>query len=221
MKKFILSMVLVLSCALFANSQLYLGGTLGFSYSKLNLDAETNQSGTSFKFLPEIGWQINNKFAAGITIGYIKGLAALGTFDPSDLKGFVTGLASTATDVSSDDIINTSMSAFRIAPYSRYTVFKKKWFEIFIDGVIGFNFGKAKADNSEINDSRNITTFEIAFKPGVAFEVTKNIKLFAKLAAVGFQHASMSDSDLSVSRFALDVDGNNILFGMTYKFDMK
>lgn len=221
MKKFFLSIVLVLSCALFANSQLYLGGTLGFSYSKLNLDSETNQSGSSFKFLPEIGWQINNKFAAGITVGYIKGLAALGTFDPSDMKGFISGLASTATDVSGDDMVNTSMSAFRIAPYARYTVFKKKWFEIFIDGVIGFNFGKGESDNDEISVDKNITTFEIAVKPGVAFEVTKNIKLFAKLAAVGYQHASMSDSDISVSRFALDVDGNNILFGLTYKFDMK
>ena len=61
-----LSLALVSVCA---SAQVYIGGTAGISSNKIG-DADAK---TAYKFIPEIGYQFNNKWEAGIEVGIQKG----------------------------------------------------------------------------------------------------------------------------------------------------
>lgn len=240
MKKIFLTLFLAFGCISMTNAQIYVGGTFGFSYSKLSLGEGSKQSGSSFKILPEVGYKINKYFAVGANTGYIKGYAALGSFDPSDFKAFANTIISTVTDITSDDMLGLNLSAFHIAPYVRFSFFESDRFEIFVDGVFGLNFitGKMSGDlggsfggsyyddyddyydydDYDEPESTKMTAFEISLKPGVAFSLNDHLKLIAKVGTFGYQFLKVRDSDITLNRFGLDIDGNNILFGMIYSF---
>lgn len=222
MKKLLLTLILAFSCTMISSAQFYVGGTFGISHSKLSFgEGVESQSGTSFKILPEIGYQLNDKFTVGGNIGYIKGYAALGSFDPTDIKEFGSAIASSITDVAGGDLIDMNLSAFRIAPYVRYSIYKIQKFEFFADGTIGLNFGKGSGilnmgSGGSTDVDEKMSSFEVSITPGVAFSVTDKLKLHAKIGAIGYQQLKVKDRDIKLSRFGIDVDGNNILFGLTY-----
>ena len=85
------------------------------------------ETGASFKLLPEIGYHLSLSTAVGASFGYIKGYAALGSFDIQDYKALLSTLISTAADTQSKD---GGYHAIRVAPYLRYTVVRKGGFEI-------------------------------------------------------------------------------------------
>ena len=67
-----MTLVIALS-AITANAQWYLGGSVGVASVKNgNEDAET-----VYKFVPEIGYTINNEWAIGVALGYQKGACDL------------------------------------------------------------------------------------------------------------------------------------------------
>ena len=83
------------------------------------------------------------------------------------------------------------------------------------------NFGKGAGilnmgggSSTDIDEKMN--SFEISITPGIAFSVTDKLKLHAKIGAIGYQQLKVKDRDVKLNRFGIDVDGNNILFGMTY-----
>ena len=61
-----LMMALVSVCA---SAQVYIGGTAGISSNKIG----DGDSKTAYKLIPEIGYQFNNKWDAGIEVGIQKG----------------------------------------------------------------------------------------------------------------------------------------------------
>ena len=61
-----LMMALVSVCA---SAQVYIGGTAGISSNKIG----DSDSKTAYKLIPEIGYQFNNKWDAGIEVGIQKG----------------------------------------------------------------------------------------------------------------------------------------------------
>lgn len=61
-----LAMALVSVCA---SAQVYIGGTAGISSNKIG----DGDSKTAYKLIPEIGYQFNNKWDAGIEVGIQKG----------------------------------------------------------------------------------------------------------------------------------------------------
>lgn len=68
MKKILMSLA-VAFVALAANAQVYVGGNVGIASSKEgNADAVT-----TYKVLPEIGYNINENWAIGTTVGFGKG----------------------------------------------------------------------------------------------------------------------------------------------------
>lgn len=52
-----------------ASAQVYIGGTAGISSNKIG----DSDSKTAYKLIPEIGYQFNNKWDAGIEVGIQKG----------------------------------------------------------------------------------------------------------------------------------------------------
>lgn len=121
MKKVILFAVSAFA-AFSMSAQIYVGGSLGFSSSKLDVGADLSPlseiplgqylgikngdkgpsfSGSSFQIRPEIGYKINDKMALGIELGYTKGAPTFGNFSSADLKGTFTSVSSAIADLTS------------------------------------------------------------------------------------------------------------------------
>ncbi len=220
MKRLVIVFALVFICAQ-GFAQFYLGGSFGFTSSKLSgvdfsdfsdegHEVHVDMSGSSFKFLPEVGCQLLPNLAAGVSFGYIKGYAAFGSLDVTDYKALLSTVFSTVADVSSYD--GGGFSSIRLAPYVRFTLFREGGFELFADGVLGVNSISEKS--SEIK----ISSMELCVRPGISFAVSNRIKLLAKMGSLGFLNLKAGDSDFKLTRFGLDLDGNNMLLGATYYF---
>jgi hypothetical protein len=116
MKKILMTLAMGMM-ALTMNAQMYVGGSFGLQ----SVTPEVGDGETSFQILPEIGFQFDEKWGAGVQIGYI-----------SDKGG--------AYDLDAE-------SAFAFAPYVRYTALKLKNVNLFLDG--GFDYLQSK--NPKIN----------------------------------------------------------------------
>ncbi len=111
MKKILMTLAMGMM-ALTMNAQVYVGGAVGFQ----SVTPEVGDGETSFKFLPEIGMQLNDQWSIGVQLGYI-----------SDKAG--------AYNLGAE-------SAFQFSPYARYTALKFKNMNIFLDG--GFDYVQTK-----------------------------------------------------------------------------
>ena len=114
MKKF-LAFAAVAIMALSASAQnWYVGGSLGVGKVTVGTD-DDKESTTAIAILPEVGYNFNEKWAVGTSIG--------------------------VTHTSNDGLKYT---AFEIAPYARFTYFRASIVSLFVDGGVGFSTGKAK-----------------------------------------------------------------------------
>ena len=109
MKK-ILSLALVLMVAVAAKAQLYVGGSLG-------LWGESDSKTTQIGIIPEIGYNINEKWSVGVNIGYMY-----------------------------NKVDSEKANTFVIAPYARYNYFKTGIVRLFVDGGLGYNHIDYKDD---------------------------------------------------------------------------
>ena len=91
------------------NAQAYLGGGIGFQTSSYDGNSETY-----FTILPEVGYNLDENWAVGMTVGY--GEAR------TKIKGEGT----------------EKVKAFQIAPYARYTFAKFDKVNLFVDGTVGY-----------------------------------------------------------------------------------
>ena len=96
--------------AVSASAQVYIGGNAGIASTKIG----DQDSKTTYKVLPEIGYKINQDWAIGTVIGWGKG-------DPVTIED-------------ADKCVGT----FEVAPYVRYTAVRTKMVDFFIDG--GFSY---------------------------------------------------------------------------------
>ena len=110
MKKVLMTLV-VAAMAITANAQIYMGGSVGVGSVKHGSgDAET-----TYKFVPEIGYNLNSDWAIGVSFGYQKGACTLG-------KGAY------GQDVSTE--------LLQVSPYVRYTAVKSKLVNVFIKNFL-------------------------------------------------------------------------------------
>ncbi|MDD7100795.1 MAG: outer membrane beta-barrel protein [Bacteroidaceae bacterium] len=117
MKKIYLPLVaMIISIA--ASAQVYVGGQVG-------LWRNTDANHTNLGIEPEVGYNINDKWAVGTSVGY--------AYDY--YKGVKT-------------------NAFEFSPYARYTVAKFGPASFLLDGGIAFSTVKAKKDSFK-SDSYN------------------------------------------------------------------
>ncbi len=171
MKKFLMTLVVAVM-AISANAQFYVGGGVGFSTSG---DGDDNVS--SFKFLPEVGYNFNDEWAAGITLGW---------------EGHDKGLPKQWT----------------IAPYARYTFVKGKVASVFVDGGIGYGH--------TYNSGLDRDALTIGFKPGVAVNLNDRLSFVTHFGFIGYDHTKDNNTKAKWDEWGVDIDGNNIVFGIYY-----
>ena len=113
MKKILMTLAAVAMMAVSANAQVYVGGSIGIGSVK-NGNGDTE---TTYKFLPEVGFALNNNWSLGVVAGVSKG--------GCDFSGPYFNQ-------------DTDLEAVTINPYARYTLLHGKMVDAFIDGGVGF-----------------------------------------------------------------------------------
>lgn len=104
-------------------------------------------------------------------------------------------------------------NAFVVAPYARYTFASFDAVSLFLDG--GFEFGTYKYSGDVKGDSQN--AWGIGIKPGVKVDLTSSLSFVAHVGFFGYRDAD--DNEIFGNNgFGLDVNGNNLQFGLYYNF---
>lgn len=102
-----------------------------------------------------------------------------------------------------DDAVGT----FEINPYVRYTFFRSNVISVFVDGSVGYKHYNGNGD-----------AWNAGLKPGVALNVNK----FSFVAHVGFIGWKQYKPDVNGAKasnaWGIDLDGNNVTFGLYYNF---
>lgn len=181
MKKIVLLMFVVCA-ALTANAQVYVGGSVGFWH---NDDADA----TSYKIIPEIGYNLSDKWALGMEIGYYH--AEDGIFNGE---------------------IMPETNFFSVAPYARFIYYENGIVRLFLDGGFGFGTYKIK----DLGDSEN--GFEIGIKPGIAVKLNDRFSLISKIGFLGYRDEYITANLQGGNGFGLDFSPANISFGVQVNF---
>ncbi|ADV44521.1 outer membrane beta-barrel protein [Bacteroides helcogenes] len=180
MKKIVL-VLFALMAVVSVNAQVYVGGTLGLWH---NDDADM----TNFSIAPEIGYNINKKWAVGAELGYVHSNTnvTLGNFSGS-----------------------VKTNAFAIAPYARYSFYENKLVRLFIDGGLGFSTYKVDVDGADATNG-----FEIGVKPGLAIKLNNHFSLVAKCGFLGYR----DDYMVGENGYGFALTSENLSFGFHYEF---
>ena len=101
-----------------------------------------------------------------------------------------------------------SESAFTFNPYARYTYLKAGKVSLFVDGGVDFTTA-SKADWNEL---------AIGLEPGVAVSLSDNISFVSHLGFIGYDVLNPDGDDNNTSKFGLDLNGNNLTFGLYFNF---
>ena len=197
------------------DGKFYMGGTLGFTWSSMKPNGGQKSSGASFKINPEMGYQLSKKVSVGLQVGYSHGYAAFGGIDFNDFKSIANAVISTAADIASDN--NMKLNSMRVAPYVRYNFLQAGKFGMFVEGGIGYIYVKGDGNVLILNDPK-LNAIEVNIRPGISVQLAKNVDLVAKVGSLGFIHGKEKGTDVKLTRFGLDVDTYNILFGLNYRF---
>ena len=183
MKK-IFAVALVAMMTMTVNAQVYVGGGVGLQSSSYDGNSET-----FFKLVPEIGYNLNEDWAVGITVGYGESKT---TFKEGNVKA------------------TAKVKAFEIAPYARYTFAKFDKVNLFVDGTVGYShvdYAGAKTNS-----------FALGLKPGVAVNLNDKLSFVAHVGFLGYQNDKVKGDDKSTNTFGLNLDGSNLSFGVYYNF---
>lgn len=231
MKKilFVLAALVTVSVSLnaqsFDKSKISVGGTLGFTSTSEKTPDGTSTSGSSFKLIADLGYDFNAKNSFGVQVGVLSGLASFGSFDNVSYVEAVKALVGTAADMSLDDTFG-----FTFSPYIRHTLISNKTFDIFVEGVLGFSNMKTtvSADDGTgtvVEQGTKAILFELVARPGIAFKISKDLKLVSRFGAAGFQSIStkafqgnVTADGPKITRFGLDAGSANLTFGVEYHF---
>lgn len=153
MKKLFLTLTAAVALAFTANAQtekgkLFLGGSVGYNYNKVN---GTDHSNQSFNIVPNVGYFISDNFAIGTGVGYRYGQYY--------------------TDGANDVDLKVKQGAFVVAPFAR--AYKgNEMFKFFGQLSVPMAFGNTKVDGTKVSST---TSFGAQLSPGLAFFPHKNV----------------------------------------------
>ena len=203
-----------------AHAQLYFGGSVGFTMTSLtNGAADTKQTGSSFKLAPEVGFQINDKMAAGGNITFQQGLPYMGAFDPNDLKSFLTSSGGMASDLANTGAAGSQhWSGIRFAPYFRYYLFDSRRFDLFVDATVAYGMFKQETKVNGVwqdNQGTKYNMLEVGARPGFRLKFDSGrFAIVGRLGTFGYQNLTQAGTaNTGISRFGFDLDTNNVLLG--------
>ena len=146
MKKIFALAVLAIASLSASAEGFYAGGSLGYMHegAKISSTGSTPSTNT-LSILPEIGYNLNEKWAVGTVIGY-------------NYQHFCgTGV---------------SGHMFQLSPYARYTFFKSEnnFVNLFVDGGVEFGAGWSEYGD---DSSKTACIYGIGFKHGIARSVAQ------------------------------------------------
>ena len=183
MKKIMMTLAAVCVAATM-NAQVYVGGGLGVATSSYD-----GNSTTVWSIIPEIGYNINEKWAVGMTVGYGEAIE----------KVKVNG-----------GKVKEKVKSFQVSPYARYTFVKFDKVNLFVDGGVGYrheNYAGTKTN-----------TFAVGFKPGVAVNLNEKLSFVAHVGFLGYENEKVKGDDKSTNTLGFDLNGNALSFGVYYNF---
>lgn len=186
-KLFTLAIVAVASVFGASAGNGYVGGSIGFMHEETKAGATNN-----FNILPELGYNINNNWAVGTTIGY----------DYTHFNGK-----------------STELHLFEFNPYARYSFYRSgnNLVQLFVDGGAGIGLGKY--DYGKHDDGHTAVTWNVGFRPGVAFNVTNNFSIVAHVGFLGYKGANNAAFDGGKARKGgVFLNGNDLTLGFYYNF---
>lgn len=188
MKKFYAFALLAASiCGTAAAGNGYIGGSLGFEHNESKGSPATNE----FRILPELGYNLNDKWAIGTTIGY-------------DYKHFCG--------------YDTDSHIFEFNPYARYSYFRtdNNLVQLFVDGGAGIGCGWYKVGDE---DGHTSVIWNIGFRPGVAFNLTDSFSIVTHIGFLGYEGANNAAYDAGYNRRGgLMFDTRHIDLGFYFNF---
>ena len=170
MKKIILT-ALVAVASLSANAQVWLGGSLGFNYTKQSIKGGSDASMTTFTISPEVGYSLSDKWDIALAIN------------------------ESLISVKDGD----TMNSFTINPYARYTYYTTGKVGFFLD--LGFTVGTTNLgsddEDSFYKTDDNATTWGIGVRPGVKYAASDKVTFVASLGLLGFEQYKLDDYKVS------------------------
>ena len=109
-----------------------------------------------------------------------------------------------------EGINNGGVKKFSVNPYVRMTLLKGKIVSAFIDGGVGYaHTYNAGYDNDE---------FSFGLKPGLALKLNNRVSFVTHFGFIGYEHEKDNRTDSKLNTWGIDLDGNNIVFGLYYNF---
>jgi len=200
MKKLFFTLFIAFSSLLSVNAQeigqFWLGGSFGFWSDKI----AGGESVTSFQFLPELGYAINEDIGLGIRLGY-RSQETL-EYDYDDYYGGY-------------DISKERVNTLTIAPFVRWAFLKGHFGGLFLDGGIGYSYGTI-----DDYDDYSLQQIEVGISPGVAINVSQSVSLIGKFGFAGYRHIKegVDDYNTYLNSFGLNLDMSEFLVGAVIKF---
>lgn len=190
MKKVLLTLVVTLM-TISASAQIYLGGEVG-SWR----DWEDGANKTSVTLRPEIGYNLDENWAIGTTIGWQYNYYG-NAVNPTNGKSLK---------------VNTLI----VAPYARYTFLKLNNVNLFLDGGFGFATSKVKGFDA-------VNSWEVGVKPGVSVNLTDKLSFIAHCGFLGYRTADQSVGNVSISPFGengfgFSAKATDLSFGFIWNF---
>lgn len=212
MKKILLIACLLVAATSAVDAQWYVGGNISFSRTSNETTAPggstTDNKTTRMMLSPRVGYIINDRWSAGVGVGYQWGK----TKDNGDKTATVNGYMAT--------------------PYARFNCFFFGPFALAAEASAGYSnvLGKSHAD-----DPRHTVRTEnigVAITPVLDLDVSRRISLECRLNffSVGYTHSKTTTKEggeksvAKTNSFGADISGDEIFtlgdltFGMIFKF---
>ena len=183
MKKIFMTLAAVCVAATM-DAQVYIGGGIGLQSAKQN-----DNTNTTIKLMPEIGYNLNDSWALGIAFGY--------------------GENKTTVKVNNNDV-TSKIKNYTINPYARYTFAKFDKVNLFVDGGLEYNY-------SDRNDN-TVKELAIGLKPGVAVTLNEKFSFVAHAGFLGWNNYKSDNGGDAVNTFGFNLDGSDLSFGFYYNF---
>lgn len=192
MKKIFALAVLAIASLSAAAGDFYVGGSLGYmhegsKYSENGFSPSTN----TISILPEIGYNLNEKWAVGTVIGY-----NYMHYCGQDRSGHM----------------------FQVSPYARYTYFRSSsnLISLFVDG--GVEFGAGWSSYSD-ESSKTACIYGLGFRPGLSINIAENFSFVTHVGFIGYKGANNAAKASGYgTKAGVSLNSNDITFGFYYNF---
>lgn len=144
---------------------------------------------TTYAVLPEVGYNFNKTWAIGTVAGFGKG-------NPVSIEG-------------------ESANYVTVQPYVRCTFFHSQFVNVFVDG----GFGYIHYNHAGNPGGASVNAWQVGLKPGLAVNLNSKISFVAHVGFLGYKTAKPDYSGAPTSdAWGMDLDGNNVTFGINYNF---